>query len=289
VTAVVNKIASSPTSSMMAIDDPRAARCLIRAGEYTGHTAGIAPDFMQGNLCILPRPLAADFAAFCARNPKPCPLIAVGAPGDPLLPDLGDVDIRTDLPRYRVFRDGECIDEPTDIGRYWSDDLVAFVLGCSFSFERALLQEGIPLQHIARNTTVPMYRTNVDCVPAGAFGGKLVVSMRPFAPADAIRAVEITARFPAAHGAPVHIGFSEAIGIRDLMRPDFGDPPEPAAGQLPLFWACGVTPQVAIEAARPSICITHKPGAMLITDRRYGELAPIDSATAARSRAGPAA
>jgi uncharacterized protein YcsI (UPF0317 family) len=257
---------------MMAIDDPHAARRIIRAGEYTGHTAGIAPDFVQGNLCILPQSLAADFAAFCARNPKPCPLIAVGAPGDPSLPDLGDIDTRTDLPRYRVFKHGACIDEPTDIRRYWSDDLVAFVLGCSFSFEQALLREGIPLQHIARDTTVPMYRTDIDCIPAGPFRGKLVVSMRLFSPADAIRAVEITARFPLAHGAPVHTGVPEAIGIPDLMRPDFGDPPAPEPGQLPLFWACGVTPQVAIEAARPPLCITHMPGAMLITDRRYDEL-----------------
>jgi uncharacterized protein YcsI (UPF0317 family) len=270
---LVDKIAFRPTANrMMAIDDPREARRIIRAGEYTGHTAGIAPEFAQGNLCILPKELAAEFAAFCQRNPKPCPVIAMGLPGDPSVPGLGDIDIRTDLPRYRVFQHGERIDEPTDIRRYWSDDLVAFVLGCSFSFEWAMLQEGIPLQHIVRNTTVPMYRTNIDCVPAGRFTGKMVVSMRLFSPADAIRAVQITSRFPAAHGAPVHIGFPEAIGIRDLMRPDFGDPPEPETGQLPLFWACGVTPQVAIEAARPSICITHKPGAMLITDKRSSPL-----------------
>jgi uncharacterized protein YcsI (UPF0317 family) len=287
---VVNTIASSPTPGrMMAIDDPRAARRLIRAGEYTGHTAGIAPDFVQGNLCILPSSLAADFAAFCARNPKPCPLIAAGAPGDPLLSGLGDIDIRTDLPRYRVFKDGACIEEPTDIRRYWSDDLVAFVIGCSFSFEQAILREGIPLQHIARDTTVPMYRTDIDCVAAGPFRGKLVVSMRMFTPADAIRAIEVTGRFPLAHGAPVHIGLPEAIGIRDLLRPDFGDPPALEPGQLPVFWACGVTPQVVIEAARPPLCITHKPGAMLITDKRYGELAPIDSASGGQSRAGPAA
>ena len=270
----MDKSAFRPSSHrIMAIDDPRAARRIIRTGEYTGHTAGIAPEFVQGNLCILPAAFAADFAAFCQRNPKPCPLIAMGSPGDPMLPDLGDVDVRTDLPRYRVFKDGDCIDEPSDIRRYWSNNLVAFVLGCSFSFERALLQEGIRLQHVERDTTVPMYRTNIDCVPAGCFKGKMVVSMRLFSPADAIRAVQITSRFPAAHGAPVHIGFPEAIGIRDLMRPDFGDPPAPEAGQLPLFWACGVTPQVAIEAARPSICITHRPGAMLITDKRSTALA----------------
>ncbi len=260
---------------MMSIESPSEARRIIRAGEHTGHTAGIAPEFVQGNLCILPKELALEFAAFCQRNPKPCPLIGMGAPGDPSLPDLGDIDIRTDLPRYRVFKAGKLIDEPTDIRKYWSDDLVTFVLGCSFSFEWPLLQAGLRLKHIERDTTVPMYRTSIACVPAGRFKGPMVVSMRPFAPADAIRAVQVTSRFPAVHGAPVHLGFPEAIGIADLMRPDWGDPPDMEPGQLPVFWACGVTPQAAIEAARPSICITHKPGAMLITDKRNSALAAL--------------
>jgi uncharacterized protein YcsI (UPF0317 family) len=259
----------------MAIDDPREARRIIRAGDYTGHTAGIAPAHVQGNLCILPASYAQEFAAFCQRNPKPCPVIGMGAPGDPTLPDLGDIDIRTDVPRYRVFREGALVEEPTDIRKYWTDDLVTFVLGCSFSFEQPLLQEGIRLQHIERDTTVPMYRTSIDCVPAGRFKGKLVVSMRMLKPADAIRAVQITSRFPAVHGAPVHLGIPEAIGVRDLMQPDFGDPPEINPGELPVFWACGVTPQVAIEAARPPLCITHKPGAMLITDKKNSSLAAL--------------
>ena len=157
--------------------------------------------------------MALEFAAFCQRNPKPCPLIGMGAPGDPSLPDLGDIDIRTDVPRYRVFKDGKLVDEPTDIRKYWSDDLVTFVLGCSFSFELPILQAGIRLRHIEHDTVVPMYRTSIDCVPAGRFKGKMVVSMRPFTPADAIRAVQITSRFPAVHGAPVHLGLPEAIGI----------------------------------------------------------------------------
>jgi uncharacterized protein YcsI (UPF0317 family) len=263
----------SSQNRMMQIEDPRTARRVIRAGEYTGHTAGIAPAYVQGNLCILPKDLALEFAAFCQRNPKPCPLIGMGAPGDPALPGLGDIDIRTDLPRYRIFRQGELVDEPTDIRACWSDDLVTFVLGCSFSFEGALLQAGIRLQHIERDTTVPMYRTSIDCVPAGPFRGKMVVSMRPLSPADAIRAVQITSRFPAVHGAPVHLGMPEAIGIRDLAQPDFGDPAEMRPGELPVFWACGVTPQVAVEAARPSLCITHKPGALLITDKLNAALA----------------
>lgn len=263
------------SNRMMRITDPHEARGIIRAGEYAGHTAGIAPDFVQGNLCILPLEAAQEFAAFCQRNPKPCPVIGMGSPGDASLPDLGDIDIRTDVPRYRVFKNGELVDEPTDIRKYWSGDLVTFVIGCSFSFELPMLQEGIRLQHVARDTTVPMYRTNIECVPAGRFKGTMVVSMRPLSPADAIRAVQITSRFPAVHGAPVHLGLPEAIGIKDIMRPDFGDPPEIAAGQLPVFWGCGVTPQVAIEAARPSICITHKPGSMLITDKKNTALAAL--------------
>ncbi|HEY5829431.1 MAG TPA: putative hydro-lyase [Hyphomicrobiaceae bacterium] len=254
---------------------PAEARAVIRAGEYTGHTAGIAPEFVQGNLCILPKDLALEFAAFCQRNPKPCPLIGMGAPGDPTLPGLGDIDIRTDIPRYRVFKDGKAIEEPTDIRKYWTDDLVIFVLGCSFSFEQPLLQAGLRLKHIEEDRTVPMYRTSMDCVPAGRFKGGMVVSMRSFKPADAIRAIQITSRFPAVHGAPVHIGLPEAIGVRDLERPDFGDAPRMQPGELPLFWACGVTPQVVIEAARPSICITHKPGSMLITDRKNAALAAL--------------
>jgi uncharacterized protein YcsI (UPF0317 family) len=268
-------VSRNAANRMMAINSSAEARAIIRSGEYAGHTAGVAPEFVQGNLCILPKDLALEFAAFCQRNPKPCPLIGMGAPGDPSLPDLGDIDIRTDVPRYRVFKDGKLIDEPTDIAKYWTQDLVTFVLGCSFSFEQPLLQAGLSLRHIERDTTVPMYRSTIACVPAGRFKGGMVVSMRPFKPADAIRAIQITSRFPAVHGAPVHIGLPEAIGVADLERPDYGDPPQMQAGELPLFWACGVTPQVAIEAARPSLCITHKPGAMLITDRKNAALAAL--------------
>jgi len=248
---------------------PRIAdiRRKIRAGEYTGHTAGMAPGYVQGNVVILPADAAHDFFVYCQRNPKPCPLIAVSEPGNPTLPTLGpDIDIRTDVPRYRVFRRGELVDEPTDILDLWRGDLVTFVLGCSFSFEEALLEAGIPLRHIEQGTNVAMYRTNIDTYPAGPFRGKLVVSMRPMRPADAIRAVQITSRFPFAHGAPVHLGIPSMIGIENLSIPDWGDPVEIHQDELPVFWACGVTSQVAIEHARPELCITHKPGSMLITD-----------------------
>src|SRR5262245_53696081 len=225
----------------------RAARLAARTGAPARQTAGVAPGYVQGNLAILPAALANDFLRFCQLNPKPCPLLASSSPGDHRLPTLGeDLDIRTDLPRYRVFRRGEVIDEPTDIRGHWRDDLVAFVLGCSFSFEEALVEAGIELRHIACNSTVPMYRTSIATVPAGPFHGPMVVSMRPLRPADAIRAIQITTRFPAVHGAPVHIGYPDLIGIADLMRPDYGDPIAIHADEIPVFWACGVTPQAVV-------------------------------------------
>jgi len=246
----------------------------IRRGEFTGHTSGLAPGHVQGNVAILPADLAGDFLRFCQRNPKPCPLLAVGEPGDPRLPALGaDIDIRTDVPRYRVFRDGVLAAEPTSIGDLWRGDLVTFVLGCSFSFEEALVEAGLTLKHHSLGRNVAMYRTSIPTEPAGRFAGPLVVSMRPFKPADAIRAVQITARFPTVHGAPVHIGLPEAIGIADLARPDYGDAVPVGADELPVFWACGVTPQAVIAAVKPPFCITHAPGSMLITDLLNARLA----------------
>ncbi len=250
------------------------ARIAIRRGEFSGPTSGVAPGFVQGNLAILPAPLAGDFMRFCQLNPKPCPLLAASAPGDFRLPTLGDdLDIRTDLARYRVFRRGEVIDEPSDIRAHWRDDLVAFVLGCSFSFEEALLQDGIELRHMTCDVTVPMYRTSMATVPAGPFHGPMVVSMRPMTPGNAIRAIQITTRFPAVHGAPVHIGKPELIGISDLMKPDYGDAVPINENELPVFWACGVTPQSVVAMAKPELCITHYPGNMLVTDRRNSEFA----------------
>jgi uncharacterized protein YcsI (UPF0317 family) len=251
-----------------------AARARIRSGGWTGPTSGVAGEYVQGNVVILPQDLAGDFLRFCQLNPKPCPLLGVSAPGDPALPALGrDIDIRTDLPRYRIFKDGRCVEEPHDIGRWWREDLVTFVLGCSHSFEAALLDGGLRLKHVEQGSAVPMFRTNVQTRPAGPFKGPMVVSMRPYAPADAIRAVQITSRFPAVHGAPVHLGMPEAIGIRDVSRPDFGSPVEVEKSEIPVFWACGVTPQAVIEEARLPFCITHYPGAMLITDLKNAEIA----------------
>jgi uncharacterized protein YcsI (UPF0317 family) len=251
-----------------------AARRAIRAGLHRGPTAGLAPGYVQGNLAILPQALAADFLRFCQLNPKPCPLIGTSAPGDPRMPELGeDLDIRTDIPRYRVWRNGELVAEPEKISEFWHDDLVSFVIGCSFSFEEALIADGIEVRHIACGCNVPMYRTSIATHAAGPFHGPMVVSMRPLKPADAIRAVQITTRFPAVHGAPVHIGKPELIGIADLAKPDYGDPVPVREDEIPVFWACGVTPQSVIATVKPEFCITHYPGSMLVTDRRNTEFA----------------
>jgi uncharacterized protein YcsI (UPF0317 family) len=250
------------------------ARLAVRAGRHRGPTAGLAPGYVQGNLAILPQALAADFLRFCQINPKPCPLIGTSAPGDWRVPELGeDLDIRTDLPRYRVWRNGELVAEPEDVTEFWRDDLVSFVIGCSFSFEEALMADGIALRHIALGCNVPMYRTSIATAEAGPFRGPMVVSMRPLKPADAIRAVQITTRFPSVHGAPVHIGKPEAIGIADVMKPDYGEAVEVRDDELPVFWACGVTPQSVIATVKPEFCITHYPGSMLVTDRKNTEFA----------------
>ena len=253
---------------------PAALRRAIRSGEFTGNTSGFAPGYVQCNLAILPADWAGDFLRFCQANPKPCPLVGVSeTPGDPALPPLGDIDIRTDVPSYRVFRNGEFEQDVPDIIELWRDDLVVFALGCSFSFEEALLADGLDIRNISEGVNVPMYRTDIDCAPAGPFRGKMVVSMRPFRGADAIRAIQICTRFPSVHGAPVHLGDPALIGIADLAQPDYGDAVSVACDELPLFWACGVTPQVALEQARPPFAVTHSPGHMLVTDLRNSQLA----------------
>jgi uncharacterized protein YcsI (UPF0317 family) len=261
-----------PTSS--SANSLASTRAAIRRGEFTGHTSGVASDHVQGNVVILPQAWATDFLRFCQANRKPCPLLAVGEPGRPELPTLGtDIDIRSDLPRYRVWRHGELMDEPLNISPLWRDDLVSFVIGCSFSFEQALTDAGVKLRHVEQGRNVAMYRSNQPTHTVGPFGGPMVVSMRPLKAADAIRAIQITSRFPDVHGAPVHIGDPGLIGIHDLSKPHYGDAVAVMPDELPVFWACGVTPQAALAQARPEFCITHAPGAMLITDKLNHELA----------------
>jgi uncharacterized protein YcsI (UPF0317 family) len=272
-TAQVLPAAQSPSSAQGAapVLPGRDARLAYRSGKV-GVTAGVAPGFVQGNLAILPEKLASAFHRFCQLNPKPCPIIGMSEVGDPRIPALGiDLDIRTDIPRYRVWRDGQLTEEPTDIMAHWRDDLVAFVIGCSFSFEEALIADGLKIRHIDEGRNVPMYRTSVPCASAGPFAGPLVVSMRPFKPADAIRAIQITTRFPAVHGAPVHFGKPEMIGIKDIAKPDYGDAVSIQPDEVPVFWACGVTPQSVILQSRPDFAITHAPGYMLVTDVRNSE------------------
>lgn len=248
---------------------PAEIRRRIRQGEIAPFTptSGMAMGYLQGNLVIVPADYAAEFRTFCENNVKPCPLLAVSERGSPSLPTLGrDLDVRTDLTGYVVWRHGKLVDEVSDISRLWRADLVTFILGCSFSFEAALVRDGIELRHLTEDKCVPMYRTNLTLVPVGPFRGTMVVSMRPMVPHDAIRAVEITSQFPVAHGSPVHFGDPAQIGISDLNRPDYGDMVTVRSHEVPVFWACGVTPQDVLLEARPEIAITHKPGCMLISD-----------------------
>jgi uncharacterized protein YcsI (UPF0317 family) len=244
-----------------------------RSGELTDPTPGLALGYVQANLVVVPRDLAFDFLLFCHRNPKPCPLLDVTEPGsaETRLVAPG-ADLRTDLPRYRVYQYGELIEEPTNLNAWWRDDLVAFLLGCSFTFENALLQAGVPVRHLETHCNVPMFRTSLACRPAGVFHGPMVVSMRPLTPAQVVKAVQVCARYPRAHGAPVHFGDPAAIGIKDLSRPDFGDPVELRSGEMPVFWACGVTPQAVAMEVKPPLLITHKPGHMFVTDLRDSDL-----------------
>lgn len=254
--------------------DAHSCRQKIRQERHNGPTAGMAPGYVQANLMILPQALAAEFLLFCQRNPKPCPLLAVSEPGKFAMPYLGrDLDIRSDVPKYRVWRHGELVAEPRNLFDVWQDDLVTFAIGCSFSFEEALLADGIDVRHISQGVNVPMYRTNIATQPTASLQGPLVVSMRPMPAQDAIRAIQITSRFPSVHGAPVHLGDPARIGIQNIHQPDYGDPVTIRDGEIPVFWACGVTPQSIIQTVKPEFSITHAPGHMLIADLRNTQLA----------------
>ena len=250
------------------------ARHRIRTNQWRGVTSGVAPGHVQANLAILPKDLAFDFLLFCQRNPKPCPLLEVIEPGsvEPSLTAPG-ADIRTDAAGYRVYRNGELSAEVDTLDGYWQDDLVSFLLGCSFSFEQAMVDAGIPLRHQEEGKNVAMYITNVDTAPAGVFSGPMVVSMRPVKREQVVRAVQVTSRFPATHGAPVHIGSPQDIGIRDLDRPDFGEMVQIKPDEEPVFWACGVTPQAVALNCKPPLMITHAPGRMFITDQKDADYA----------------
>ena len=255
-------------------DSPNELRGLIRKGELVHPTSGMAPGRVQANLAILPRELAFDFLLFCQRNPKPCPLLEVVEAGETEPRQFAPgADLRTDVALYRVYQHGEMVSELEDLSEFWRDDLVSFLLGCSFSFETALIRAGISMRHIECDTNVPMFITNIATTPAGAFSGPTVVSMRPIPRQQVVRAVQVTSRFPAVHGAPVHIGDPTAIGIADISKPDFGDPVAFEDGDVPVFWACGVTPQAVAMSVKPPLMITHAPGYMFITDKKDEDLA----------------
>ncbi|MFC5591970.1 putative hydro-lyase [Sporosarcina soli] len=256
-----------------AMISPVEIRELIRKQEITGPTAGMSKGFAQANLVILKKEHAFDFLLFCQRNPKPCPLLDVTEPGSFHPSKIAkDADIRKDIPKYRIYKDGVYTEEVTDITEYWEDDMVGFLLGCSFTFETPMLENGIPIRHIEENCNVPMYKTNIQCEKAGMFEGPTVVSMRPMTPEDAIRAIQITTNLPGVHGAPIHIGDPSQIGIQDISKPDFGDAVTIKEGEVPVFWACGVTPQAVAMQSKPSIMITHAPGHMFISDLKDREL-----------------
>ena len=250
-------------------------RQLIRQNKFQANTSGLAQGCVQGNIVILPKDWAHDFLQFCQLNPKPCPIIGMAEkPGDFNLPNLGkNIDIRTDIPGYRVFVNGQITQELSHIKDYWHEDLVTFVLGCSFSFEEALIADGLEIRNMSENKNVPMYRTNIPCKTAGRFSGETVVSMRPMLPKDAIRAIQICSRFPSVHGAPIHFGQPDLIGISDINQPDYGDVVTIKKNEVPVFWACGVTPQLVLEQTKPPFCITHSPGKMLVTDIANSTLA----------------
>jgi uncharacterized protein YcsI (UPF0317 family) len=245
---------------------PKEARGLFRAGLQVP-TSGWCAGWTQANLIAVPADLAFDVLLFAQRNPQACPVLDVGEMGAVSTP-LFQGDLRTDLPAYRIYEDGELVAEVTDVSDHWREDLVAFLFGCSFTFERALLEAGVPLRHLESDTNVPMYRTSVPTTRAGSLGGPLVVSMRPVPPGLVSTAVRVTSRYPSVHGAPVHVGDPLALGIEDLSAPDFGEPVEVREGETPVFWACGVTPQAAVMASRPDYAIGHAPGHMAVTDAR---------------------
>jgi len=244
---------------------PAEARQRYREG-LVAPTTGWAAGFTQANMVMLPQDWAFDMLLFGQRNPQPVPLLDVTDPGATASRLAPGADLRTDVPRYRVWRDGELVAEPTDVSDLWRDDMVTFLIGCSFSFETALMSAGVPIRHIDQGRNVSMYRTNLDCRPAGRLSGPLVVSMRPIPAVQVVTAVQVTERMPEVHGAPVHVGAPEALGITDLAAPDYGDPVRIEDGDVPVFWACGVTPQAALMESRPPFAITHAPGHMFVTD-----------------------
>ncbi len=256
----------------LAKSTPSTVRQLIRENKLNRSTTGIANGFIQANLVILKKDLATDFLLFCQRDPKPCPLLEVTDIGSYVPKRLAKKgDLRTDIGKYRIYKNGSLIKTVTDIVDIWEKDLVSFLLGCSVSFEDALVNNGIKMAHQAGNP-VPMYITNIQCIGAGVFKGPMVVSMRPIPEGQVKKAIDITSKYPETHGTPVHIGSPEKIGISKIDQPDYGKSVHIHPGEVPVFWACGVTPQIVAKQAKPNLMITHEPGYMFVTDLLNGQL-----------------
>jgi uncharacterized protein YcsI (UPF0317 family) len=254
---------------------PKELREIIRQGRWAGGTEGLARGYAQANLIILPKDVALEFTIFCLRNPKPCPIVEITDPGSPMVTQVAQADLRTDLPRYCVYKDGKLVDQPTDVTEYWRDDLVGFLIGCSYSFEEAMINAGIPLRHQQEDKIVSVYTTNVDCVPCGQFAGPMVVSMRPIKRDQLVRSIQVTSRFPATHGAPVHVGDPSLIGV-DLAKTDFETGVfDMAEDDVPVFWGCGGTPQAVALASKIDFMITHKIGHLFVTDKLSESIAAI--------------
>ena len=252
---------------------PAEMREIIRRGEYTEPTSGLCPGYAQANLIVLRKEQAYDFLLFAQRNPKSCPLLEVLDTGSRYTRFVAEnCDIAKDFPKYRIYENGVCTGEYTDVEQFWNDDLVGFLIGCSFSFESEMIEAGIEIRHNTMGRNVPMYITNIDTVPAGMFSGKMVVSMRPIPPEQVVKSVTITAAIPQVHGSPIHIGDPAQIGIKDISKPDFGDPVDIYPGEVTVFWPCGVTPQSVVMNVKPEFAITHAPGHMLITDVKNVDL-----------------
>ena len=268
-----NKSITAQELSEQGILVPTEVRKLIREEKITGPTSGMCPGYAQANLVVLPKEYAYDFLLFTQRNPKSCPILEVSQAGDRLLRKIAPgADIATEIPRYRIYENGVMTGEYTNVESFWRKDLVSFLIGCSFSFESELLDAGIEVRHISMGCNVPMYITNIECEPAGIFSGKMVVSMRPIPYEQIVKAVTVTGQMPKVHGTPIHIGDPSVIGIKDVNKPDFGDAVSIMPGEVPVFWCCGVTPQSVVMNVKPSFCITHAPGHMLITDVKNTEL-----------------
>ncbi len=245
---------------------PADLRKAMADGLWLDTTVGLGLGYLHTNVAILPEKYAFDFLLYCVRNPKPCPVIHVSEPGDPIINTVSaGSDIRDDISRYCVFEKGELVATPTSLRDYWRPDAVTFLLGCSVTFEQALINNGVPMRHHAQGSTPGVYITDIPCAPAGQFAGPVVASVRAIPGHLVSRAVEVTSRYPWGHGSPLHIGDPSLIGV-DLSKPDYGDVPVFEEGDVPVFWGCGVTPQLALSEAKPEYMFSHYPAHMYVAD-----------------------